>query len=112
MDVRLALAAYVPAGLAILFGIPMALQFVPPNRYYGYRTQKTLSSPSLWYRANRVAGWAMLLSGLAALSHNLWLQHAHSDWPSATQQLIMTLSTAAVLFSGLIISAFYVRKLR
>jgi hypothetical protein len=44
MDVKLALTAYVLPGLAVVFGIPMALGLVPPNRFYGYRTRRTLSS--------------------------------------------------------------------
>jgi len=112
MDVRLALAAYVLPGVAIVFGIPMALGLVPPNRFYGYRTRKTLSSGAIWYRANRAAGWSMLLCGVAALGHNLLLQHNHPDWTSATKQLFMTVSAALLLFAGLIFSSLYVRKLR
>lgn len=44
------------------------------------------------------------------LPHALF-QHDHADWPSTTQQLFMTLSTALLLLLGLIVSAFYVRKL-
>ena len=44
MDVKLALVAYVLPGLALVFGIPMALGLIPPNRFYGYRTRKTFSS--------------------------------------------------------------------
>jgi uncharacterized membrane protein len=111
VDVRLALAAYVLPGLAIVFGIPMALGLVPPNPYYGYRTRKTFSSTDTWYRANRIAGCSLLMAGILALCHNLLLQHDHPGWPSATKQLIMTISAALLLFLGLIISGIYVRKL-
>ena len=112
MDLRLALAAYVLPGVAIVFSIPMMLGVVPPNRFYGYRTRKTLSSEAVWYRANRAAGWSLFLCGIAALAHNVLLQHDHPDWSSATKQLVMTLSAAVLLFAGLIFSSFYVRKLR
>ena len=61
MDVTLALVAYVPPGLAVVFGIPMALGLVPP-RFYGYRTRRTLSSVDVWYRANRVCGWSLAIA--------------------------------------------------
>jgi hypothetical protein len=111
MDVKLALIAYVLPGMAVVFGIPMALGLVPPNRFYGYRTRKTLSSVDVWYRANRVCGRCMAIAGFAALCHNALFQHEHADWPSSTQQLFMTLSTGLLLLLGLVISAFYVRKL-
>lgn len=112
MDVKLALAAYMLPGLAIVFGVPMALGLVPPNRLYGYRTRKTLSSEAVWYRANRAAGWSLVLCGIAALGHNILLQHNHPDWPSATKQLFMTISAALLMFAGLIFSSLYVRKLQ
>ncbi len=112
MDVRLALAAYVLPGLAIVFGIPMALGVIPPNRFYGYRTRKTLGSTAIWYQANRAAGWSMVLCGAAALAHNLYLLHTHMEWPSDVKQVFMTVSAAVLLFAGLIFSSFYVRKLR
>jgi len=112
MDVKLALATFVLPVVAMILGIPMALELIPPNRFFGYRTRKTLSSESVWYRANRAAGWSLLLCGMAALSHNLWLERNHPDWPSATKQLFMTVSTAVLLFAGLIYAGLYVRKLQ
>jgi hypothetical protein len=111
MDFKLALIAYIIPGLAVVFGIPMALGLVPPNRFYGYRTRKTLSSVEIWYRANRVSGWCMAIAGIAALCHNALFRHDHADLPSTTQQLFMTLSTGVLLLLGLVVSAFYVRRL-
>ena len=111
MDVRLALVAYLFPGLGIIFGTPLALGMVPPNRFYGYRTRKTFSSTEIWYRANRFCGWAMVISGLVALFYNLYSLRAHAGWPSATQQLAVTIATAILLLLGLFISSLYVRKL-
>ena len=112
MDLRLALAAYVLPGLAIVLGIPMVLGAIPPNRFYGYRTRKTLGSTAIWYQGNRAAGWSMVLCGAAALGHNLYLLHSHPEWPSDLKQIFMTVSAAVLLFAGLIFSGFYIRKLR
>ncbi|MBN1954563.1 MAG: SdpI family protein [Anaerolineae bacterium] len=49
--------------LMIVLAIPMALQKVKPNFWYGFRTRKTLSDESVWYAANQYAGKALLLAG-------------------------------------------------
>jgi uncharacterized membrane protein len=42
--------------------IPLVLKLVPPNRLYGFRTRKTLSSPEIWYPANVFAGYALMIA--------------------------------------------------
>jgi uncharacterized membrane protein len=111
LDLKLPLIAYVLPGLAVVLGIPMALGIIPPNRFYGYRTRKTFSSAEVWYRANCFSGWSLVVAGVLAVCHNAWFRHDHALLPSPTQQLFMTLSTGLLLFLGLLLSAFYVRKL-
>ena len=53
----------------------------------------------------------MVISGLVALWHNFHFLHEHADWPSATQQLAVTIATATLLLAGLAVSAAYIRKL-
>lgn len=48
----------------IVATIPMILGIVPRNPLYGFRTQYTMSSDEVWYPANRIAGVAILVSGL------------------------------------------------
>ena len=49
----------------ILFGVPLILRIVPPNHIYGFRMSKTLSDEGVWYAANYVAGWDLVLAGVA-----------------------------------------------
>ena len=49
--------------LMIVLALPMVLQRVRPNPWYGFRTRKTLSDAKIWYPANRYAGKALLLAG-------------------------------------------------
>ena len=43
------------------------LNLVPPNDVYGFRTRQTLSSPEVWFRANRFAGCALFIAaGISA----------------------------------------------
>ena len=111
LDIKLALIGYILPGLMFVFGIPMVLGIIPPNRYYGYRTRKTLASPEVWYPANRIAGWCMGIAGLAAVCHNAYFQHEHANWPASTQQFFMSVASAILLLLGVLVSAFYVRKL-
>lgn len=111
MDIKLALIGYILPVLAAVFGIPMALGMVPPNRYYGYRTRKTMASADVWYRANRIAGRCLAIAGLAAVCHNAYFQHEHANWPSTTQQFFMAMASGVLLLLGVMVSAFYVRKL-
>ena len=60
-------------GLLVLFlsvslfmvglSVPLILRRVPPNPWYGFRTPKTLSDPSIWYPANQCAGRWLAASG-------------------------------------------------
>ena len=49
--------------LMIILAVPMILQRVKPNIWYGFRTWKTLSDERVWYSANQYAGRALLLAG-------------------------------------------------
>jgi hypothetical protein len=55
---------FIPAVVFALISVPLVLGIVPPNRIYGVRTRRTLSSPDVWRRTNRVAGWAVLAASL------------------------------------------------
>ena len=55
------------AGVIAVVSIPLTLKIVPPNPIYGFRTPTTLSNPTLWYRANAFAGWALLLASVASI---------------------------------------------
>jgi uncharacterized membrane protein len=57
--------AFVLLGLGFgALGIPLALGRVPPNGTYGFRTPKTLSSPAIWYAANRIQGIDLCIAGV------------------------------------------------
>jgi uncharacterized membrane protein len=51
--------------LFIGISIPLILEKVPPNRWYGFRVPKIFSSERIWYAANRVAGYDLLWAGVA-----------------------------------------------
>ena len=60
---------WLPVGmgsLILLLGIPLIMQKIKPNNYYGFRTKKTLSDEEVWYTANSFAGKMMVIIGFIA----------------------------------------------
>jgi uncharacterized membrane protein len=52
------------AGVIAVVSIPMIANAVPPNRFYGFRTRRTLANERIWYSANRFAGWALFIAAI------------------------------------------------
>jgi uncharacterized membrane protein len=46
--------------------IPLMLNAVPPNRFYGLRTRQTLADRELWFRVNRFGGCALFIAAAAS----------------------------------------------
>ncbi|MBC8379851.1 MAG: SdpI family protein [Planctomycetes bacterium] len=51
-EVFCAFPVFIPGVLFILLSIPMLFNKIPPNAWYGFRTEKTLSNKEIWYKAN------------------------------------------------------------
>ena len=54
----------IPAIIIFILSIPLILNLIPPQPWIGIRTSKTLAGDVVWYRANRFAGWALLISSI------------------------------------------------
>jgi SdpI/YfhL protein family len=50
--------------ILIVLSIPLVLRWVPPNRFYGFRTRATRQTTQLWYDANALNGRHLLVLGL------------------------------------------------
>jgi len=50
--------------LLAALAIPMALGRVPRNRWYGYRTPRTLADDRTWDVVNRVSGKGLVVGGI------------------------------------------------
>lgn len=96
---------FVPSVLLFVVSIPLVLGIVPRNRYYGFRTRKTLTDDKIWYEANRFGGWAILVScciyfvvailypasGPRDSNFSLWLVHFCSFMVPLVLGLLLTL---------------------
>ena len=57
-------------GLCVLFivlSVPLILEKVPQNGLYGFRTRKTMSDTTVWYKANKFLGYSIVLSSIVSL---------------------------------------------
>lgn len=103
------ITAYIPFGIplvTILVALPLVLQRIPPNLWYGFRTRRTLSDPGIWYRANYLGGLGLLYAGVGSLAVNLALSML---FPSAFTMLIQT---AVVVFAMLLALTVWARQMR
>gem|GEM_PF-2555410 len=74
------------AGLPLLFfaaSLPLVLERVPPNRWFGFRTSFTLAHPANWYRTNRTFGISLLLASCFSALANAALALCFADGPIA-----------------------------
>ncbi len=60
--------------LFIGLSLPLVLEKVPPNPYYGYRVAKTMSDPEIWYKVNKFSGTLLLVGSVFSvmLAGILW----------------------------------------
>ena len=90
--------AYALIGLGFgALGVPLVLGRVPPNRTYGLRTAKTLSSREIWYAANRIQGIDLCIGGVAIVVMTVVLYFA---WRAAPAPLL------ALIDAGVMVAAF------
>jgi uncharacterized membrane protein len=65
MDAKtLILLMYAGLGvLLVVLSIPLILNKIKPNLWYGFRVVKTINNPEIWYKANHYAGVRLAVAG-------------------------------------------------
>jgi len=91
-----------PSVLLALVGIPLALELVAPNPFYGVRTSTTLASMESWYRSNFYAGVVAVLGGTMATIANLAI--VRSPRLSESRKLLCSLGTTLVAVAAMAIA--------
>ena len=65
---QLLLLMYCSAGILLaILSIPLMRRKIPPNGLYGFRTQKTMDNPELWYMVNQYSAKRMFWTAVAFL---------------------------------------------
>lgn len=84
--------------------IPLIRNRVPPNRFYGFRTRRTLSDPKIWYEVNHISGKDLFVAGviiaLSSLTTLALAQRWSKEEVAITLLLVMVFSVIGVLWHG------------
>ncbi|MHB1935125.1 MAG: SdpI family protein [Acidobacteriaceae bacterium] len=67
--------------LATLYSLPLVFGWVAPNSIYGFRNERTRRDGALWYRANRIAGIAIIVAMIFCVAIEFAipsLRHTHA----------------------------------
>ncbi|BDV43586.1 hypothetical protein GURASL_25090 [Geotalea uraniireducens] len=100
-----------PALLIAVAAIPLIGGMVPPNRWYGIRTARTLADRRVWYRANRFGGWAFLLASVVYLLVAVICPTAGAHDADFSRWLLHLAAFALPLLAGAIATGRHIRQL-
>jgi len=106
------LVMYVIFGLLLAgLSVPLLLDKIPPNGWYGFRVPSTLYNEQLWYKVNRYAARWMLLAGIITVVAAVALYFV----PGLTvdRYAWLLLAAFALPFAvGVVLSFRYLRRLQ
>ncbi|MCW3100634.1 MAG: SdpI/YhfL protein family [Chthonomonadaceae bacterium] len=108
------IGGYILEGLFLmLLARPLIKRRVKPNRFYGFRTPKTLSSPAIWYPANEFSGRRLFSTGVIVTISSLLLAPLTLFGPIGLSVYTYAMVTILLLslFSGIIASFRYLKRL-
>jgi uncharacterized membrane protein len=57
----------------IILGIPLLLEKVKPNWFYGFRTPTTIKNKDLWYKVNKQVGREFIIAGIIVLLCSIFM---------------------------------------
>ena len=101
----------VPALLIILVSLPLVFGLIPKNRFYGFKTPKTLSDDQVWYRSNRYGARALIFSCLAYLLVAKLVPATGNGGTDFSVWLLHFAVFALPLFTAIMLTLRYVRRL-
>jgi len=83
----------------VAVAVPLALRKVPPNRWYGFRTKRTLSDTQFWYEVNSRGGMNLVVASAIALAARFFLMQTMDP-------AIASFVSMAVLVGAMLIACF------
>ena len=93
--------------LFVGLSIPLMRNRVPPNRFYGFRTPKTLSDTKIWYEVNRISGKDLFVAGVIITISSLVMFALTQEWRpenvAMTLFMIMVFSLVGVAWHGFVV---------
>ncbi len=101
----------IPSLAFIALAIPLIAGWIPRNRLYGFRTEKTLSNDEIWYRANRVGGMTLVITSLLYLIVAVVAPLENSAGAERALWWFHLIMFVGPLFIGIALTLNFVRRL-
>jgi uncharacterized membrane protein len=103
---------YVLLGLVMVgLAVPLIARWVAPNDLYGFRVEKTLDDPAVWYPANAFAGWCLVGAGVLVAGAALVLRRWSPGLGATRYTLICSLVLIGSVSVAALLSFLYLRSL-
>jgi uncharacterized membrane protein len=105
------LILYVIVGiLLVLTALPLLLEKVPPNPWYGFRLPQTRNDPGIWYAVNKHSAKRLIAAGACTTVAAILLYRV-PGFKIDTYALACLGVTVVTLVVGLVQSVRYMRQL-
>ena len=73
-EIFLTILVFVFIGVVfIVLGIPLLLEKVKPNWFYGFRTPTILKNKDLWYKVNKQVGREFIIAGIILMIGSIYM---------------------------------------
>ena len=95
----------------VVISIPIILGKVKPNGLYGFRTYKTLSNETIWYKANKFLGYTLVFAGLISILLTLLKEYYPQLIPFSSYHYFGIVVFIVPIFIATISSLVYLSKL-
>lgn len=75
----------------IILGVPLVLDKIKRNSFYGFRTEKTLSDDKYWFPVNKVTGKWFVAAGIAIVLASYFVAHLNLSEESQAGLMVIVL---------------------
>ena len=94
----------------IIISIPFMLMLVPPNSLSGFRVHKTFTDEKIWYKANQMMGYDLLIAGILIAIAGFTIENIYRGNPQKSNRINFIIFTAS-LIGALLHSFWYLDQL-
>ena len=102
---------FIPAVLFAFLSTPLILGLIPPNRFYGFRTRRTLLDQGVWYASNLFGGWCFLASSLIYLLVAIFLPCTTAAGTDFSRWLLHLIAFVLPLLISILLVRRYILRL-
>lgn len=86
--------------IALLAALPLYLQKIRPNGFYGIRVPKALESEEAWYSINKMASGKIAVGGSIMMTSGILLLFLHQIVGKENQALVIILALTVAVLGG------------